>query len=58
MKLRYKLHWNSNSDNGPFKWVIYDWNRSCPVAYAETRKRGRLICNYLNHLEEKEREKK
>lgn len=51
-KLRYRLHWASGSGPKPtLKWAIYDWRLICPVAYAESRKAGRAICDFLNHLE-------
>lgn len=52
MKLIYKLHWTSG--HGPkleLKWTIYDWKLICPVAYSETRKNGRKICDFLNKLD-------
>ena len=50
-KLRYKLHWASGVGPKPaFKWVIYDWQWICPVAYAETRVNGRRLCDFLNSL--------
>ena len=53
-KYRYKLHWNSGDSNRfpkcNFKWVIYDWKLICPIAFFETRKLGRIICNLLNKL--------
>lgn len=50
-KLRYRLHWSSGQGPKPvFKWVVYDWNYFCPVAYAETRVNGRKICDFLNIL--------
>lgn len=48
-KLRYRLHWASGDAPRPqFKWVIYDWNFRCPVAYAESRVGGRKLCAFLN----------
>lgn len=51
-KLRYKLHWASNQ--GPkeiLKWVIYDWKLIRPIAYSESRVKGRKICAFLNKLD-------
>jgi hypothetical protein len=48
-KLRYKLHWAGEHGPRPdFKWTIYDWKYSCPVAYAEKRADGRALCDFLN----------
>ena len=52
MKIKYKLHWaSSNSPDPKLKWVIYNWHLKCPVAYAETRSIGRLLCDYLNEID-------
>ncbi len=48
-KLRYRLHWASGQGPKPsLKWVIYDWQLICPVAYAERRDEGRELCAFLN----------
>lgn len=49
-KVRYKLHWNSRDIPPVFKWVIYDWKFKTPIAYAETRIQGRLVCWYYNTI--------
>lgn len=48
-KLRFRLHWAAgNAPRPSLKWVIYDWNLRCPIAYAETRINGRRMCEFLN----------
>ena len=47
MKVRYKLHWNSNSDPEK-KWVIYDWSIKSSIVFIENRAIGRQVCNLLN----------
>jgi len=48
-KLRYRLHWVSGHAPKPaLKWVIYDWQLICPVAYMELRAVGRKVCALLN----------
>lgn len=54
MKLRYRLHWASGDAPKPsLKWTVWDWSveMRCPVAYAETRKMGRKLCDFLNAAE-------
>lgn len=50
LKLRYRLHWASGDAPKPsLKWVICDWQKPiCRVAYTETRKLGRKVCDLLN----------